>query len=122
MRAFKPLHPIFWRGWHTARLVREASAMFSKMWNEEIAALRDMYLAARSGPNDPYRVNTLSFIHRALRQIVIDGGAVEAFALHEEVEALINKIVARLVRDEAEGRIKINLVRDPLGLERQTAS
>ena len=96
--------------------------MFSKMWDEQIAALCAMYLAARSGPNDPYRLNTLHFIHTALRQIVIDGGAVEAFALMEEVEALIDKICARLVRDEADGLIKINLVPDPLGLERQTAS
>lgn len=120
-RAFIPLHPIFWRGRRSVRLVREASAMFSKMWNEEIAALRTMYLAARSGPNDPYLVNTLAFIHRALRQIVIAGGAVEAFALHEAVEALIDKIVDRLVRDEAVGLITITLVPDPLGLERQVS-
>ena len=48
-------------------------------------------------------------------------GAVEAFALHEAVEALIDKIVDRLVRDEAVGLITITLVPDPLGLERQVS-
>ena len=121
---FEPVHPIFWDfsdgdPWVLRYLRRYAGRvrkMLKRMWRERIDQLGWMLAWAEPGPNDPLKLNTLAFIRNELHNLVGKGCA-DAWPLMLEVDEVIDKIIALLVKYEAEGLITINLVNNPLGLE-----
>ena len=121
---FEPVHPIFWDfsdgdPWVLRYLRRYAGRvrkMLKRIWRERIDQLGWMLASAEPGPNDPLKLNTLAFIRNELHNLVGKGCA-DAWPLVLEVDEVIDKIIALLVKYEAEGLITINLVNNPLGLE-----
>ena len=121
---FEPVHPIFWDfsdgdPWVLRYLRRYAGRvrkMLKRIWRERIDQLGWMLACAEPGPNDPLKLNTLAFIRNELHNLVGKGCA-DAWPLMLEVDEVIDKIIALLVKYEAEGLITINLVNNPLGLE-----
>ena len=121
---FEPVHPIFWDfsdgdPWVLRYLRRYAGRvrkMLKRIWRERIDQLGWMLASAEPGPNDPLKLNTLAFIRNELHNLVGKGCA-DAWPLMLEVDEVIDKIIALLVKYEAEGLITINLVNNPLGLE-----
>ena len=121
---FEPVHPIFWDfsdgdPWVLRYLRRYAGRvrkMLKGIWKERIDQLGWMLACAEPGPNDPLKLNTLAFIRNKLHDLVGKGCA-DAWPLMLEVDEVIDKIIALLVKYEAEGLITINLVNNPLGLE-----
>ena len=121
---FEPVHPIFWDfsdgdPWVLRYLRRYAGRVrkvLKGIWKERIDQLGWMLACAEPGPNDPLKLNTLAFIRNELHNLVGKGCA-DAWPLMLEVDEVIDKIIALLVRYEAEGLITINLVNNPLGLE-----
>ena len=121
---FEPVHPIFWDfsdgdPWVLRYLRRYAGRVrkvLKGIWKERIDQLGWMLACAEPGPNDPLKLNTLAFIRNELHNLVGKGCA-DAWPLMLEVDEVIDKIIALLVKYEAEGLITINLVNNPLGLE-----
>jgi len=121
---FEPVHPIFWDfsdgdPWVLRYLRRYAGRVrkvLKGIWKERIDQLGWMLASAEPGPNDPLKLNTLAFIRNELHNLVGKGCA-DAWPLMLEVDEVIDKIIALLVKYEAEGLITINLVNNPLGLE-----
>ena len=121
---FEPVHPIFWDfsdgdPWVLRYLRRYAGRVrkvLKGIWKERIDQLGWMLACAEPGPNDPLKLNTLAFIRNELHNLVGKGCA-DAWPLVLEVDEVIDKIIALLVKYEAEGLITINLVNNPLGLE-----
>ena len=121
---FEPVHPIFWDfsdgdPWVLRYLRRYAGRVrkvLKGIWKERIDQLGWMLASAEPGPNDPLKLNTLAFIRNELHNLVGKGCA-DSWPLMLEVDEVIDKIIALLVKYEAEGLITINLVNNPLGLE-----
>ena len=121
---FEPVHPIFWDfsdgdPWvlrYLRSYARRVRKMLKRIWSERIDQLGWMLACAEPGPNDPLKLNTLAFIRNELHNLVGKGCA-DAWPLMLEVDEVIDKIIALLVKYEAEGLITINLVNNPLGLE-----
>jgi len=121
---FEPVHPIFWDfsdgdPWVLRYLRRYAGRVrkvLKGIWKERIDQLGWMLACAEPGPSDPLKLNTLAFIRNELHNLVGKGCA-DAWPLMLEVDEVIDKIIALLVKYEAEGLITINLVNNPLGLE-----
>jgi len=111
---FEPVHP--WVLRYLRRYAGRVRKVLKGIWKERIDQLGWMLASAEPGPNDPLKLNTLAFIRNELHNLVGKGCA-DAWPLMLEVDEVIDKIIALLVKYEAEGLITINLVNNPLGLE-----